>query len=119
MTFSHFSRFCHSWFVLLELSTQTQIIIIVVVCLAVVVVLVAVIVIKMVRGRRMRKQDPSAGLTQPENMDSMGRADPYNRILPAGIAPPPYGSYAHYTAASHDMTDRCVLVLWYYLPAIS
>ena len=82
-----------------------MIIIIVVVILAVIIIVV-VLVVKMMRNRRNMKRDPQAGLTQPDNMDSMARTDPYNRIIPTGMAPPPYGAYPQYGTASHDMTDR-------------
>lgn len=89
-------------------SMRELIIIIVVVCLAVI-VLVVVLVVKTMRNRRNLKREPQAGLTQPENMDSLGRGgDTYNRVIPAGMAPPPYRSYPQYGTASHDMTDRWV-----------
>lgn len=83
-----------------------MIIIIVVVCL-VVIVLVVVLVVKTMRNCRSTRKEPQSVLTQPDNMDSLGRTDTYGRIMhqPTGMAPPPYGAYPQYTP-SHDMTDR-------------
>ena len=73
-----------------------------------VIVLVVVLIVKVMRNRRNIKREPQGVLTQPGNMDSLGRGDTYNRNLTQGIAPPPYGAYPVYGTASHDMTDRYV-----------
>ena len=62
------------------------------------------------RNCRSTTKEPQTVLTQPDNMDSLGRGDTYNRItrIPSGMAPPPYGAYPQYGTPSHDMTDRFV-----------
>ena len=91
------------------LKQRDLIIIIIVVCL-VVIILVVVLVVKTMRNCRSTTKEPQTVLTQPDNMDSLGRGDTYNRItrIPSGMAPPPYGAYPQYGTPSHDMTDRFV-----------
>lgn len=74
------------------------------------IILVVVIVVMTMRNCRSSRKEPQSALTQPDSMDSIGRAEPYGRIIPSGMAPPPYGAYPQYTTASHDMTDRFVLL---------
>jgi len=83
-------------------NMRDMIIIITVVCLAVIVLVIVVVVMRMRMCQNVKREPQSAVLTQPHNMDSIGRADTFGRIITT--APPPYASYPQY-GTSHD-TDR-------------